>query len=77
MGFVVYINWTVRRGRVHRDDCTHYRSRKTEEQVSGRSDEWMDSPPFDSRDEAFAALEQAMRVQNLGHDHGPCGNCRP
>lgn len=69
--FYVYENWTHKRVRVHRDDCSYCNNGNgTQASHSGRNDTW--HGPYKTRADAFAM------AAGLNHsDSKGCANCVP
>jgi hypothetical protein len=66
----LYENWTLRRGRIHRAECSHCNhGRGTHENDSGRNGKW--HGPFDRN----AAFKAAAAITHA--DIQPCKVCDP
>lgn len=67
----VYENWTHKRARVHKEECSHCnRGRGTQASHSGRNDKW--HGPFSDRGTAFNAAARLRQDDTKG-----CAVCGP
>jgi len=70
-GFYVYENWTRKRVRVHRGECSYCNNgHGTQSSHSGRNDKW--HGPYKNRADAFSVAGKLKQADSNG-----CAKCEP